>query len=569
MSLGGLGTREQGIKLPVLSLLSIAFVLVGVLMFGLELVAYSSGGGGSLQSDVRIAGVQVGGLNQSEAQIRWERIYLDQPITLIYRDSPIIYTPRALGFQTNNEAMLAAARAQSDTVGNFWSGFWSHLLGRVPNPVSVPLDATLQEGQLQAVLEDIARRYDSAASGIGFNLDSLTFQGGVAGAQLDMNGAAERIRAALYNPSPASRVVELPTLETDTNTASMDDLRSAILQYMESQGFLYDGVTTKASLFVMDLSTGAEMAIQETILHSGVSVIKIPLMMNYFRYQNSEPHPDVAYLMSSAIICSHNPGANYIIADTANQNMIQGLINASQTMIDIGMLNSWVTSPLFVGTDYDYPIIRRPSPPIAVDPGGNASADPLNTTTAEDMGIALRLLYDCAYNNSGLLAIDAEGFTQTECVQMLEVMSGVKFFRFSEIGAPQGVRIAHKVGYGSETVADAAIVFSPATDYIFVMFIWEQDTDGNRLTSLSSWAIIDEVSRIVYNYFNPTQPLATRRTPPNPNGGAACVLPRTSAEINLNNMDDNRFDADGIPLASTCYNWPNCRAFDNWGVPQE
>ncbi|MBZ0308429.1 MAG: hypothetical protein K8I82_20355, partial [Anaerolineae bacterium] len=55
------------------------------------------------------------------------------------------------------------------------------------------------------------------------------------------------------------------------------------------------------------------------------------------------------------------------------------------------------------------------------------------------------------------------------------------------------------------------------------------------------------------------------RQPLNPFGGAACVMPTTSEEISLNDIDAGRFDANGNPLPSACYDYPNCRPFDNWG----
>ncbi|HLA43500.1 MAG TPA: hypothetical protein VJZ27_08705 [Aggregatilineales bacterium] len=113
-----------------------------------------------------------------------------------------------------------------------------------------------------------------------------------------------------------------------------------------------------------------------------------------------------------------------------------------------------------------------------------------------------------------------------------------------------------------------ALVFSPTTDYIFVMYIWEDDLDNDFLTELDKWELIDNTSRLVYNYFNPSQPLLQTRPPDNPQGGAACVLPLTSAEINLHNIDENRFDANGNPVPTACYDWPHCRPFDNWGRGQ-
>jgi hypothetical protein len=76
--------------------------------------------------------------------------------------------------------------------------------------------------------------------------------------------------------------------------------------------------------------------------------------------------------------------------------------------------------------------------------------------------------------------------------------------------------------------------------------------------------LFGEVSRIVYNYFNMDTPLLTQRFPPNAFGGAACVLPTDSATVNLNDVNSSRFDGDGNPLPTACYDWPTCREFIGW-----
>jgi hypothetical protein len=570
MTLGGLGTRNQsGRRINFLGIISSAMLLTGIVLFGQQLVTYSAQDFDNLQTDVIIAGIQVGGLSESEAQARWEAVFLDQPITLIYRNSPIVLNPRSLGFRTNSEAMLAAARSQSNTENSFWSGFWAHLMREAPDPVSVPLDAAMQEGQLRAVLEDIALRYDSGPGSTGFDLTSLTFQSGSSGSRLDIETSIDIVEQTLFNPDPSQRTVELPTQGVSSSGSSMDDLRNAIIAFMESQGFLYDGDTTIGSVFVLDLNTGQEMSILGDVAHSAVSTIKIPIMINYYRNLITSPPVDEAYLLASAVICSHNTGANFImqVSSDSRTDIIQGMQRASQTMLAAGAINSWITSPLFVGPEGEYPIIAPPERPNLPNQNHDAHPDPLNQTTAEDMGTLMGLIYDCAIHDGGLRAIFPEEITQDECIQMIEVMSGVKFSRFSELGIPEDTFIAHKVGYGQETVGDVALIYSPGANYVFSIYIWEEDLDNDRITELDKWDMIDEIARIVYNYFNPTQPLLEPRQPANALGGAACVLPGTDniEAINLNDIDAGRFDANGDPLPEACYDWPLCRPFDNWG----
>ncbi|NJL93057.1 MAG: hypothetical protein HC915_04695 [Anaerolineae bacterium] len=121
MSLGGLGAREgRRASLPLLPIFSGALLLLGFFQLGRELISFSSQQD-ALQDDVRVAGIQVGGLSEAQAQDRWEEVYLEQPIKLVYNDSPILLSPESIGFRTNNEAMLAAVRGQSGRQEDFWA----------------------------------------------------------------------------------------------------------------------------------------------------------------------------------------------------------------------------------------------------------------------------------------------------------------------------------------------------------------------------------------------------------------------------------------------------------------
>jgi hypothetical protein len=320
------------------------------------------------------------------------------------------------------------------------------------------------------------------------------------------------------------------------------------------------------------------MGILPNVQHAATSTIKIGILINYFRYQVTAPPDDVKMLLATAVICSQNSAANdLMLISSGNGTIIEGLRRTTDTMCKAGAVNSAIRSNLWIGPqetlnvpDYYVSVATTPCPGAAyegstLDQSVSANSGNQNITTAADMGTLLMMIYDCAYYGSGLMTVFPDEITQTECQQMLEILHGTRFKRLAELGAPQDVRLAHKVGYADETVADAGVVFSPGGDYIFVMYVWEPDTDGNGLTNLDKWDLIADVSRIVYNYFNPDQPLQQTRPSVNPLGGAACVIPFSPTDINLSDIDAGRFDAQGNPLPTACYDWPNCRAFDNWG----
>ncbi len=52
------------------------------------------------------------------------------------------------------------------------------------------------------------------------------------------------------------------------------------------------------------------------------------------------------------------------------------------------------------------------------------------------------------------------------------------------------------------TMGDAAIVFTPGGNYILAVYLWQKD----QLLYDPSNALIAQISRAVYNYFNQASP---------------------------------------------------------------
>ena len=74
-------------------------------------------------------------------------------------------------------------------------------------------------------------------------------------------------------------------------------------------------------------------------------------------------------------------------------------------------------------------------------------------------------------------------------------------------GVPEDTRVAHKHGWIDDTHGNAAVFFTPGGDYVIVMMLY-QPTWLNYQESLP---VIAEVSRQVYNYYNPDAPMAEIR----------------------------------------------------------
>lgn len=569
MDYGRLGERQRSFQFPLLEISSAILLLMAIVLGMFELVNYSNQKD-DLPTDLTVAGVAVGGLNEVNAQARWEGVYLEQPVQLIYDGNPIVLYPAEIGFRVESEAMLAEARGQISQERDFWVGFWNYLERRPVAAVSVPLQASFPESRLRDYLQDIARRYDVPAGEATYDPVTLTFQSGTYGRQLDVEAAIPLIEQALFDPDAADRRVILPTVSTNTAAQSMDTLREGILSLLAARNFA-NNADRVASAYIMDLTTGEEVRILADVPHSAFSTIKIPIMINLFRKELLVPNgSETAYLLTESILCSNNTSSN-LLMQTAGEGFDEesrlrdGLNQVSCTAQTLGAEHTYISAPLFVGEDrYQFEAaVCRPQTPANTSVFTNP--DPYSQTTAGDMGFLLAQIYDCANHDSGLRAVYPEDITQHECRQMLNLLHGVRIDRLIELGVPPGTPVAHKNGWGAITAADAGIVYSPERTYILSMYVYERDTDNNGLTTLQAWEVIEEVSRLTYNYFNPMQPLVQRRDPISPWGAIECVTVASPDLANLDDIDANRLDENGDPLPAACYGGAGtCREFNGW-----
>ncbi len=124
------------------------------------------------------------------------------------------------------------------------------------------------------------------------------------------------------------------------------------------------------------------------------------------------------------------------------------------------------------------------------------------------MGWLMGGIYQCAYQDGGLLMESyPEQFDGRECRQMLHVMSNNTVDALLKAGVPADTRVAHKHGWIEDTHGNSAIFFTPGGDYVIVMTLFQPEW----LNFQESLPVIAEVSRTVYNFYNPENPMPAIR----------------------------------------------------------
>ena len=360
-------------------------------------------------------------------------------------------------------------------------------------------------------------RYDGSPTGYGWVFDQLL---------VDLRGDYRTLTPI------TTAVLNLPTLTPTPSViqsgASFVDvelspefvaLGDELFNIMLDAGF--DPETRYfGSLYLLDLQTGEALSFGENIAYSGTSVNKISILLGLYRSLTAPPNQTLANNIANTMICSENSNTNQLISVIGGGNEWQGAERITETLRMIGIDDSYLLAPYTV--DPANPPV--PPAPLAVPETSvnqeRAFPEPYNQLTVEDAGRMLSSIYQCAYQESGPLIenFPANTYEPRECRQMIHVMANNDVDGLLRAGAPAQTRVAHKHGWIDATHSNAGIFFTPGGDYVLAMSIHSnvEDATGNRYLSfqnapISSLPAFAEVSRTVYNYYNPQAPLTSIR----------------------------------------------------------
>jgi hypothetical protein len=497
--------------LPYTAIVSLVTILASVALFFVQLGSFSQARQ-RMPAGVSMAGVPVGGLTRAAAQARVEEVY-GSLITLHYRDNTIMLDPATIGFRIDSDAMLSRAD-ELRTEGAFWSAFWDYLWRRPENEYQVNLVMEYSEELLSSYLVDIAARYDRPPVPAQPVLNTLSFQTGSPGYTLDIDRSASAIVEVLQRPT--DRTADLVIAEGASPDPSLDTLRDLIVMYLDQQE--YRGL---ASVYVIDLQTGDEMELNVDydrveptfhdydIAYAGMSVMKIPIMVEMYRYLDWAPYPNEWDILNETMTLSGNFTANLILEEIGEGDGWTGSDVVTRSMWYLGLTNTFIAAPYDEEEEPAY-ISTTARECSRAGQCVNTFPDIYMQTTPRDMAVLLDMIYQCAeYGGGGLMAAYPGDFTQTECQSMIDLMAANAEGVLILAGVPEeGTIVAHKHGWIGDTHADAGIVLSPGGDYVLVMFMWD---NVDWLDYQISFPLMAGISQATFNYFNPDLVFEPRR----------------------------------------------------------
>ena len=479
---------------------SVLFLLGALILTIINLVQYSRTQA-NFPAGMKIAGVPVGGMDRQLAAQRLLEAY-STPIELIYNQAVIQVSPSVMDFQLDLDSMLAAADLQR-TQKNFWAGFWDFLWGRSTSPTEIPLRSTFSKTRLRAYLEnEISKRYDQPPVAARPLAGTVNFEPGLPGTVLSIDESVGLVESSMNSLS--QRQVILPLERTQPPRPAFENLKVLLKQTVDLAGF--DGL---AGIYLHDLQTnqevhlayrqGQELPVQPDVAYTASSIIKLPIMVSMYRRLGENPDAETMRLMGEMITKSGNETADWLMDRVVTDN--RAPLTVSEDMQTLGLQNTFLAGYFTFGS----PLLAQIETPANQRADINTDPDLYSQTTPSDIGMLLEDIYECTQNGGGaLMAVFPGEFTQAECQAMIEYLKNNKLPVLLTAGVPETVQIAHKHGWVSDgngvinTIGDAGIIFTPAGDYVLVVFLNHPD----QLVWEPASKLVADLSRAVYNYYN-------------------------------------------------------------------
>lgn len=471
-------------------------------------------------------GVHLGGVEMGRVKDAAEAAALldarnREPIAVFYDDRRLILRPEDVEYRVDVERMIADA-------GRFLEGpdfldiAMRTLLGLEQKRRDVPVYATVNAEKLTAWLEGVAAennrspqparaippRWEWAAdedspvasSGfVGSTRSEWQWSEGAPGQTLLVAESIQPVLDALG--SGEKREARLVLDETPAGPPTLDDL-AAVLNTFTSDfpGF--------AAIYVQDLATGEEGAVDVDVAFSGMSTMKVAIVAALFAQMDGVEDAEIGQLIDYALGESNNVAANGVLRRVGGGDIYSGGRRVTEFMRSLGYVNS------FIQTGYDdksqiAPILTAANQRT----DWNTEPDSHLQSTPADMGRLLAEIYRCSQGEGKLLAVYSGQITPEECLIILFYMSHDEFTELVWGGLPRPDQawIVHKHGFVNAAHSDLALIWGPTGPYVLSVYLYRR----GWMDWETSNSTMKEISRIVWSFFAFQQELQ-QISPPEP-----------------------------------------------------
>jgi hypothetical protein len=268
--------------------------------------------------------------------------------------------------------------------------------------------------------------------------------------------------------------------------------------------FQFDGTL---SVTLADLETGEllDLAVRNRrpfplgpgIAYSGMSTIKIPVMVSYFRYRDGDLSDDEQLLLGGVFAESANAYTDLILGLIGGGNGLRGAELVTQTMGELDLPNTYLSGLL----DTLGAVTGPRSTPANSRADLDLLPDPYNQTSAADMGRLLVMIHQCTQGEGRLMETFPDDYTPEECNSMIDFMRHNAVGPIFVAGGSPEADVAHKHGWDLlplNNVGDAALVYSPGGDYALAIYANRDEPVDFEFAN----RMLISLARAVYNYYN-------------------------------------------------------------------
>lgn len=439
----------------------------------------------------RLGDLDVSGLTVDEAISATVRS-LQQPVTLRYLDQSTELAPSAIGFRLNEPV----ARLQLEEVIAKQQGLDklpAFILRRNDAPAQIPLPYQYSEPQLQGVLAELAGRYNREARPPMPDLAAGTVTPGQDGAVLNLAEASQAILAAMQ--SSTSRTVDLPV---DIMPLGMKGVRSLEVAVLERLRPFTERTGNLAGVFIKDLRSGEELAINGDVAFSGAGWLKLGLILEAYRANELPIAPALREKLELVSARGGPAEINDVLRELGDGDAQLGADRVNATLQKLGLRNTFLAQPL--GQNITPPAMVTPANArgdITTDPDPNAQS------TVADVGVLLEMIEQCCNGAGGMILAFDGTFSAAKCDEMLAVIAKNGVSGLIEAGSGDAV-VFHRQAWDERNHGDAALVRSPKGDYVVAVMLHGQ----GQLDWTETSPIISDIARLAYGFFNEAMPPA-------------------------------------------------------------
>lgn len=482
-------------KLQLAVTVFLLFVLTVVGFLAYKLYQYDSYRE-AIYPGVSAAGIPLQGQTREQARETLEDMVvapLSQPIALLYQDETIVLMPSDINVQFSIDDMVEQAHQLGrGEQAQFWDGYIRFVTeGLTPVNEDIPLHYSYDTQMLEELLNGIAKDKDQPLREVQPVTDTLSFRPGRPGTKLDIPLSLVRIQSSLTSPDEREVSLVVETLEPAPPDIEM--LKGMVQHRI-------DDFAGMVSIYIANPATNDRIEINPDIIYSGMSVVKIGIMLEVFLHSEGvELDEETQDWMLKVVTdpTGSNYWANLLLGLIGDGSQFEGCRRVNARMDELGLTATFVLEPYRLETEG-----ARAGPGLAklrlIQGPVSANPDPLIQTSAHDMGVLLEMIYECS-QEEGRLLDEYEGRISAEACQLiLDDLKENPVRTMLGAGIPEDVPLAHKHGFAYDTHADAGVVFSDGVDYVIVQF---QYAPTEWLVWAISQPVFEDVSFAAYNFF--------------------------------------------------------------------